>query len=50
LDETTFLFSRTTPGSGLGLSTVAAIVDLHHAVVELLDNAPGLRVVIRFPG
>jgi signal transduction histidine kinase len=41
--------SRTTPGSGLGLSTVAAIVELHHAAIELLDNAPGLRAVIRFP-
>ncbi len=41
--------SRTTPGSGLGLSTVAAIVELHHAAIELLDNGPGLRVVIRFP-
>jgi signal transduction histidine kinase len=41
--------SRTTPGSGLGLSTVAAIVELHHAAIEMLDNAPGLRVVIRFP-
>lgn len=33
--------SRTTAGSGLGLSTVAAIV-------ELLDHEPGLRVKIRF--
>jgi signal transduction histidine kinase len=41
--------SRTTPGSGLGLSTVAAIVELHHAAIELHDNVPGLRVVIRFP-
>ncbi len=41
--------SRTTPGSGLGLSTVAAIVELHHAAIELSDNGPGLRVVIRFP-
>jgi signal transduction histidine kinase len=41
--------SRTTPGSGLGLSTVAAIVELHHATIELRDNKPGLRVVIRFP-
>jgi signal transduction histidine kinase len=41
--------SRTTAGSGLGLSTVAAIVELHHAAIELLDNEPGLRVVIRFP-
>ncbi|HEV3373791.1 MAG TPA: ATP-binding protein, partial [Xanthobacteraceae bacterium] len=41
--------SRTTPGSGLGLSTVAAIAELHHAAIELVDNKPGLRVVIRFP-
>jgi signal transduction histidine kinase len=41
--------SRTTPGSGLGLSTVAAIVELHHAAIELQDNAPGLRVAVRFP-
>jgi signal transduction histidine kinase len=41
--------SRTTPGSGLGLSTVAAIVELHHAAIELRDNAPGLRAVVRFP-
>jgi signal transduction histidine kinase len=41
--------SRTTPGSGLGLSTVAAIAELHHAAIELKDNTPGLRVVIRFP-
>jgi signal transduction histidine kinase len=40
--------SRTTAGSGLGLSTVAAIVELHHAAIELLDNKPGLRVVVRF--
>jgi signal transduction histidine kinase len=42
--------SRTTTGSGLGLSTVAAIVELHHAAIELADNAPGLLVVIRFTG
>jgi signal transduction histidine kinase len=41
--------SRTTPGSGLGLSTVAAIVELHGAAIELIDNKPGLRVAIRFP-
>jgi signal transduction histidine kinase len=40
--------SRTTAGSGLGLSTVAAIVELHHAAIELLDNKPGLRVAVRF--
>ncbi len=41
--------SRTTPGSGLGLSLVRAIADLHDARIELGDNGPGLRVAIRFP-
>lgn len=41
--------SRTTPGSGLGLSLVTAIVRLHDAELRLEDNAPGLRAVIRFP-
>jgi signal transduction histidine kinase len=31
-------------GSGLGLSLVAAVMRLHRASVELLDNHPGLRV------
>jgi len=42
--------SRTTPGSGLGLSLVRAVADMHHARVELADNAPGLRVTMVFPG
>lgn len=41
--------SRTSPGSGLGLSLVKAIADLHGATLELDDNAPGLRVVLTFP-
>lgn len=41
--------SRTTEGSGLGLTLVAAIADLHEATVDLGDNGPGLRVAIRFP-
>ncbi len=41
--------SRTTPGSGLGLSLVAAITALHGIEIELGDNAPGLRVTLRFP-
>ena len=41
--------SRSTPGSGLGLSLVAAICDLHGAKLQLTDNAPGLAVRISFP-
>jgi len=40
--------SRTTPGNGLGLSLVAAIARLHNAVLKLDDNAPGLKVTLRF--
>ena len=38
--------SRTTPGSGLGLSLVAAVAQLHDGQVVLEDNEPGLRVVL----
>lgn len=41
--------SRATPGHGLGLALVAAIVQLHGAKIALEDAAPGLRVAIRFP-
>ncbi|MCW2306432.1 HAMP domain-containing sensor histidine kinase [Rhodobium gokarnense] len=41
--------SRTTPGSGLGLSLVAAIAELHAGTVAALDNAPGLCVRIILP-
>jgi signal transduction histidine kinase len=41
--------ARSTPGSGLGLSLVAAIADLHGASVELDDNKPGLRIAVAFP-
>ena len=41
--------SRSTPGSGLGLSQVAATARLHYADLSLEDNAPGLRVRLRFP-
>jgi signal transduction histidine kinase len=40
--------ARSTPGSGLGLSLVSAIAELHDATVELADNSPGLRVTIKF--
>jgi signal transduction histidine kinase len=36
------------PGSGLGLSLVAAVVRLHHGKLELLDAGPGLIVRCRF--
>jgi signal transduction histidine kinase len=41
--------SRTTPGNGLGMSLVAAVVTQHRMAVRLEDNRPGLRVVIEFP-
>ena len=40
--------SRTTPGSGLGLSLVEAIAALHGVSIELSDNGPGLCVTLRF--
>jgi signal transduction histidine kinase len=40
--------SRSTPGSGLGLSLVAAIAELHNARIQLDDDSPGLRVSLRF--
>jgi signal transduction histidine kinase len=41
--------ARAEPGSGLGLSLVAAVCRLHHAQLALEDNGPGLRVVVEFP-
>ncbi len=40
--------SRTTRGTGLGLSLVKAIADLHCGKVFLEDNEPGLKVIIQF--
>lgn len=40
---------RGTPGTGLGLSLARAIVLHHRGALELGDNAPGLRVVVRLP-
>lgn len=42
--------SRSTPGTGLGLSLVAAIAELHGGKIELADNRPGLKVTITLPG
>jgi signal transduction histidine kinase len=41
--------SRSTPGNGLGLSLVRAVVRRHQGTVELADNQPGLRVRLEFP-
>ncbi|MGD0189350.1 MAG: HAMP domain-containing sensor histidine kinase [Rhizomicrobium sp.] len=41
--------SRNSPGTGLGLSLVAAVARLHDAKLTLEDNAPGLRAVLMFP-
>ncbi len=42
--------SRTTPGQGLGLSLVLAIATLHGGGLDLADNHPGTRAILRFRG
>ena len=41
--------SRSSTGSGLGLSLVAAVAGLHGIDVALEDNQPGLKAVLRWP-
>jgi len=41
--------SRTEPGSGLGLSLVAAVARLHRGSFRLEDNVPGVRAVMDLP-
>ncbi|WP_127090106.1 sensor histidine kinase [Aquabacter cavernae] len=41
--------SRTRPGSGLGLSLVAAVARLHGGGLAFSDAAPGLKVTLRLP-
>lgn len=41
--------SRTEPGSGLGLSLVAAVAHLHRGTFRLEDNHPGVRAIIDLP-
>jgi signal transduction histidine kinase len=40
--------ARSTPGNGLGLSLVRAVVDRHNGKIELQDNNPGLKVILTF--
>jgi len=39
--------ARTTEGSGLGLALARAVARLHGGDIELEDNRPGLRVILR---
>ncbi len=41
--------ARSTPGHGLGLSVVAAIVELHEGEIALDDAAPGTVISVRLP-
>ncbi|OYY80507.1 MAG: hypothetical protein B7Y61_15665 [Rhizobiales bacterium 35-66-30] len=41
--------SRSRPGSGLGLSLVAAVARLHGGSLAFSDNGPGLRATLRLP-
>ena len=41
--------SRSTPGHGLGLNLVQAIVRAHGGRLEISDNRPGLSITLLFP-
>ena len=41
--------SRSRPGSGLGLSLVAAVARYHKGTISLCDAGPGLKVVLDLP-
>ena len=41
--------ARSTPGSGLGLSLVLAVAQLHGGSLRLEDNRPGLRAILSLP-
>ncbi len=37
------------PGSGLGLSLVNAVVNAHRGSIRLMDNHPGLKILLDLP-
>ena len=41
--------SRSSPGSGLGLSLVRAVARLHDAALTIEDNCPGVIATLTFP-
>jgi signal transduction histidine kinase len=41
--------SRSRPGTGLGLSLVTAVAQMHGGTLRLEDNEPGLRAVLELP-
>ena len=41
--------ARSSPGNGLGLSLVKAVVDIHEGEIKLADNNPGLQLTLHFP-
>lgn len=41
--------SRSSSGSGLGLSLVSAVLSMHNGSIELQDNHPGVQTIIKLP-